>query len=246
MKVLIIGATSAVAQHFAQLRTQQGDQVYLLARNQDKLQQVAQSLGENVLGSESFNFTETQHAQSAIEKAHQALGQIDIVLFAHGLLPNQAQTETDLEAMIQTFSVNLVSVIALLNPLHQILQSQARPAKVAVITSVAGDRGRPRNFCYGAAKGGLGLYLEGLRSKYIKSGIEIYNIKLGPTDTPMTVDHEKNGTFITPDKAAKLINQGIQSRGYTVYVPGFWRWIMLVVKLMPEWLFQRLKFLSAP
>ena len=246
MKVLIIGATSAVAQHFAQIRTQQGDQVYLIARSQDKLQQVVQSLGDRVLGSESFNFTETEYAQSAIEKAHQALGQIDIVLFAHGLLPKQAQTEVDLEAMIQTFSVNLVSVIALLNPIHKILQSQANPTKIAVITSVAGDRGRPRNFCYGAAKGGLGLYLQGLRSKYINSDIELYNIKLGPTDSPMTVDHEKNGTFITADQAAKLINKGIQSRNYTIYVPGFWRWIMLVVKLMPEWLFQRLKFLSTP
>lgn len=246
MKVLIIGATSAVAQHFAQLRTQQGDQVYLIARNQDKLQQVSQSLGDLVLGSECFNFTETELAQNAIEKAQRTLGQIDVVLFAHGLLPNQAQTETELEAMLQTFSVNLVSVIALLNPLHRILQAQASAAKIAVITSVAGDRGRPRNFSYGAAKGALGLYLEGLRSKYINSGIELYNIKLGPTDTPMTVDHEKNGTFITAEKAAKLINKSLSRRNYTVYVPGFWRWIMLAVKLMPEWLFQRLKFLSAP
>ena len=123
-----------------------------------------------------------------------------MVLFAHGLLPKQAQTETDLEAMIQTFSVNLLSVIALLNPLHRILQNQASSSKVAVITSVAGDRGRPRNFSYGAAKGGLGLYLEGLRSKYINSGVELYNIKLGPTDTPMTVDHEKNGLLLRPIK----------------------------------------------
>ena len=246
MKVLIVGATSAVAKQFAQIRIQQGDQVYLLARSQDKLQQVIQDLGDNVVGSESFNFTETEHAQNAIEKAHQSLGQIDVVLFAHGLLPNQAQTETDLEAMIQTFSVNLLSVIALLNPLHRILQNQASPSKVAVITSVAGDRGRPRNFSYGAAKGGLGLYLEGLRSKYIKSGVELYNVKLGPTDTPMTVDHQKNGTFITADKAAKLIDKGLSSSRYTLYVPGFWRWIMLAVKLMPEWLFQKLKFLSAP
>ena len=93
---------------------------------------------------------------------------------------------------------------------------------------------------------GLGLYLEGLRSKYINSGIELYNIKLGPTDTPMTVNHEKNGTFISADKAAKLINKGLNSSRYTLYVPGFWRWIMLAVKLMPEWLFQRLRFLSAP
>ena len=72
MKVLIIGATSAVAKQFAQLRTQQGDQVYLLARSQEKLQQVVQDLGDSVVGFDSFNFTETEHAQSAIEKAHRA------------------------------------------------------------------------------------------------------------------------------------------------------------------------------
>ena len=88
--------------------------------------------------------------------------------------------------------------------------------------------------------------MQGLRSKYLSSRVELYNIKLGPTDTPMTVSHEKNGTFITADRAAELINKGLNSRKYTLYVPGFWRWIMLVVKLMPEWLFQRLKFLSAP
>ncbi len=246
MKVLIIGATSAVAKQFARLRAEQGDQLYLIARNESKLQEFSQDLGACVVGSSCFNFIETEQAQSEIVKAQQSLGQIDLVLFAHGLLPTQAQTETELEAMLQTFSVNLVSVIALLNPLHLLLQAQASPAKIAVITSVAGDRGRPRNFTYGAAKGGLGLYLEGLRSKYICSGIELYNIKLGPTDTPMTVDHEKNGTFITADKAAALINKGLKGRNYTLYVPGFWRWIMLAVKLMPEWLFQRLKFLSAP
>ena len=85
-----------------------------------------------------------------------------------------------------------------------------------------------------------------MRSKYWSSAVELYNIRLGPTDTPMTVDHEKNGTFTTPERAAELIVKGLQRRRYELYVPGFWRWVMLAVRIMPEWVFQRLKFLSAP
>jgi decaprenylphospho-beta-D-erythro-pentofuranosid-2-ulose 2-reductase len=246
MNILIIGATSAVAQKYASICSKRGDQLFLVARNSDKLATVCQGLGTAVVGSKSYDFTDVHLAQGTIDEALQKLEHIDIALFAHGLLPEQVDTERDVELMAQVFSVNLVSVIALLNPLHKALQSQSKSSKIAVITSVAGDRGRPRNFAYGAAKGGLGLYLEGLRSKYLRSGVALYNVKLGPTDTPMTVSHEKNGTFITAEKAATLIDKGLKGQRYTLYVPGFWRWIMLVVKLMPEWLFQRLKFLSAP
>ena len=246
MNVLIIGATSAVAQSFAHLALKRNARLYCIARSADKLTALSEHLGEALIGFECYDFTDTSRAPEVISVAYQALGHLDVVLFAHGLLPNQNETEANFEETSRAFAVNTLSVIALLNPLHLRLREQSPPAKVAVITSVAGDRGRPRNFTYGAAKGGLGLYLQGLRSKYWSSHVELYNIKLGPTDTPMTVDHEKNGTFTTPDRAAELIMNGLQRRRYDLYVPGFWRWIMLAVRLMPEWIFQRLKFLSAP
>ena len=246
MNVLILGATSAVAQSFAHLALKSKASFYCVARSPEKLASLSERLGESLIGSECYDFTDTARAPEVITRACDTLGQTDVVLFAHGLLPNQSESELDFDEAAKTFAVNTLSVIALLNPLHQRLREQSAPAKIAVITSVAGDRGRPRNFTYGAAKGGLGLYLQGLRSKYWSSQVELYNIKLGPTDTPMTVDHEKNGTFTTPERAAQLIMRALKRRRYDVYVPGFWRWIMLAVRLMPEWIFQRLKFLSAP
>lgn len=246
MNILIIGATSAVAQCFALRAKKRGDRLYCVARSEDKLQKLGQDLGETMVGSRCYDFLDYERAPRVIEEAYATLGQVDRVLFAQGLLPNQEETEHDFISFERTISVNLLSVVALLNPLHQRLSAQQTPSKVAVITSVAGDRGRPRNFSYGAAKGGLGLYLQGLRSKQWKGHVELYTVKLGPTESPMTIDHEKNGTFITADKAAELIDRGMRSRRYELYVPGFWRMIMLAVRIMPEWVFQRLKFLSAP
>ena len=246
MNILIIGATSAVAQAYAQRCAHRGDQLFLIARNEEKLAQVNEVLGDAVVGQRCFDFTNLSEAVPAVDEAMKTLGRIDLSLFAHGLLPNQARAEREVEELSATMMVNLTSVIALLNPLHDRLRGQGSPSRIGVITSVAGDRGRPRNFAYGAAKGGLGLYLEGLRSKYLSSSVSLCNIKLGPTDTPMTMSHEKNGTFISAEKAAELIDLGLSKRSFVLYVPGFWRWIMLAVRWMPEWLFQRLKFLSAP
>lgn len=246
MNILLIGATSAIAREFALRAAARGDQLYCVARSEEKMSALAAELGEALVGSVCYDMTDTSRAQDVIQSALDALGGADVTLFAQGLLPNQAETEDDITTLSETFAVNTLSVIALLNPLHTQLRERGEPSKVAVITSVAGDRGRPRNFSYGAAKGGLGLYLQGLRSKYWGGAVELYTIKLGPTDTPMTVDHEKNGTFISASRAAELIDRGLNKRGYTLYVPGFWRWIMLAVRLMPEWVFQRLKFLSAP
>ncbi len=114
------------------------------------------------------------------------MGRIDLALIAHGDLLDQAASEVDLQAARNTFEINLMSVISLLIPLSNLMEEQGS-GKIGVITSVAGDRGRPRNYTYGAAKGALNLYLQGLRSRLWESGVEIYTLKLGPVDTPMTV-----------------------------------------------------------
>ena len=114
-----------------------------------------------------------------------------------------------------------------------------------MITSVAGDRGRPRNYSYGAAKAALTVYLQGLRSRLWNTGVEVYNFKMGPVDTPMTVDHEKNFSFSTSENVAQIMIKALANKRYEVYVPGYWAWVMLAVRLMPEALFQRLRFLSA-
>ena len=107
-----------------------------------------------------------------------------------------------------------------------------------------GARGRPRNYTYGAAKGALNLYLQGLRSRLYPAGVKVTTLKLGPVDTPMTRTHRKNALFATPARAARDIVRALDRGAGEVYVPWYWRPIMAVVRNTPEPLFQRLGFLS--
>ena len=113
-----------------------------------------------------------------------------------------------------------------------------------MITSVAGDRGRPRNYTYGAAKGALNVYLQGLRTRLFPAGVSVTTLKLGPVDSPMTRDHEKHALFGKPKTVARGILRALDARVPEAYVPSFWRLIMPVVKHTPERLFQLLPFLS--
>ncbi|HEY9033047.1 MAG TPA: SDR family NAD(P)-dependent oxidoreductase [Pseudomonadales bacterium] len=244
MKVLIIGATSAVARAVALRLAADGAQMYWLARNPHGLQQALAGLESSVRGSACYDFCDTAQAAQAVENAWQCLDGIDRVLIAHGMLPDQLRTEHDITLAEQTIASNLTSVIAFLLPLVQQMQAQGH-GQIGVISSVAGDRGRPRNFTYAAAKGGLSVYLQGLRSTLWQSGVEIYTFRLGPVDTPMTASHQKNFSFASVDQVADVIVRAFAGRRYDIYVPGFWRWVMLVVRMLPEWLFQRLAFLSA-
>ncbi len=242
-RVLIIGATSAVAQAYARRRKLAGARMFLVARNPDKLAAICEELGESVVGSRSADLSDTASAGSHIQAALDELGGIDEALIAHGYLGNQIRSEKDFDEAQAMLSVNLLSPIALLVPLVNHMENSGR-GHLGVITSVAGERGRPRNFTYGAAKGGLSRYLEGVRSRVYGSGLTVHNFKLGPVDSPMTVDHEKNASFTTPERAAELIEKGMRSGRHEIYVPGFWRLVMLAVRWMPEPIFQRLKFLS--
>jgi decaprenylphospho-beta-D-erythro-pentofuranosid-2-ulose 2-reductase len=120
----------------------------------------------------------------------------------------------------------------------------AKNGQIGVITSVAGDRGRPRNYTYGAAKGALNVYLQGLRTRLYASRVSVTTLKLGPVDSPMTRDHGKHALFGKPASVAKDIVHAIDHKTPEAYVPAFWGAIMPVVKNTPEQLFQRLPFLS--
>jgi decaprenylphospho-beta-D-erythro-pentofuranosid-2-ulose 2-reductase len=242
-QILIVGATSAVAQGVARRYAQQGASIFCLARNPEKIAKVVASLGDSCVGSFCYDFTQTDLAPEAIAKAIESLDSIDIALFAHGDLLNQIESEHDFDIAQKTFDINLLSVIALLIPLSEQMEQQGS-GKIGVITSVAGERGRPRNYTYSAAKGSLNIYMQGLRSKLWGSGVEIYTFKMGPVDTPMTVDHEKNFSFSTVDEVSDIIVQGFETKRYERYVPGWWQFVMFFVRNMPEWLFQRVNFLS--
>jgi len=217
--------------------------VFLQGRSADKLEQVKAALGEQLVGCIVADFNQTDQSVGWLETAVETLGNVDIALIAHGYLGEQIPTEEQYERAEYVLRTNLLSAVALLVPLANSMERQGH-GHIGVITSVAGDRGRPRNYTYGAAKGGLTLYLQGLRSRLWHSGVQVHTIKLGPVDTPMTVDHFKDFSFASVDQVAPRIVRALDGTGGEVYVPGFWRWVMWLVRWMPEWLFQRMSFLS--
>jgi decaprenylphospho-beta-D-erythro-pentofuranosid-2-ulose 2-reductase len=243
-RVLILGATSAIAREVALLHAQRGDRLHLVGRNADKLAEVARACARAECTTDRADFCELAGNDAVIQRAIAALGgAIDRVLVAHGVLGEQLETERDALEAAAVITANFTSVVSLLVPLANALE--ARPgSRIAVITSVAGDRGRPRNFTYGASKGALNVYLQGLRSRLYPARVAVTTIKLGPVDTPMTRDHKKNALFIDAPMAARAIVSAIDARKSEVYVPSVWAVIMPIVERTPEWLFQKLTFLS--
>jgi len=165
------------------------------------------------------------------------------VLIAHGYLGDQLQSENEWGEAELILRTNFLSAVALLIPLAQHLESIGH-GRIGVITSVAGERGRPRNYTYGAAKGALSLYLEGLRTRLQPKRITVTTLKLGPVDTPMTRDHKKHALFGKPAAIAAGIVKAIDKGEATAFVPWFWRPIMAGVRATPEAVFQKLPFLS--
>lgn len=242
-RVLILGATSAIAAEVARKYAARGARLHLVGRNADKLDAVAKSCAPAHVTMQQADFEALSQAEAVVAVAISELGGVDVALVAHGDLGDQLASEASFDEAERIIRVNFTSAVALLVPLANHLEA-ARAGAVGVITSVAGDRGRPRNYTYGAAKGALGLYLQGLRSRLFAAGVRVTTLKVGPVDTPMTEHHEKSALFARADRVATDIVAAIDAGAGEVYVPAFWGAIMPIVKNTPESLFQRLPFLS--
>ncbi|MED5389215.1 MAG: SDR family oxidoreductase [Pseudomonadota bacterium] len=244
-KVVIFGATSAIAEHSARHLVAQGASVYCVGRSPDKLEvmlkdlQVRASDGQVVTGCLA-DLTDTERHPSLIEKATQALGGLDAALIAHGSLPAQNTCEADYVVAREEFEVNAMSVISLLTLLANQFEEQGRGV-IAAISSVAGDRGRQSNYVYGAAKGMVSIFMQGLRNRLSSHGVDVVTIKPGFVDTPMTAEFDKSGPlWARPDAVAAGVVRAMQKGRSEVYLPGFWWPIMLVIKHIPEFIFRRL------
>ena len=241
-KVLIIGATSAIAQEVAKIYAAAGSQLILVARNSQKLQQVAQDLrvrGADNVEILSLDLTDNERYEEIIVTTDKLLGGIDIALIAHGTLPDQKACEASINDTLQELQINLLSTVSLLTLLANYFEKQGSGC-IAVISSVAGERGRQSNYVYGAAKGGLSIFLQGLRNRLCKAGVCVLTIKPGFVITPMTADFKKGFLWAQPRQVAEAIVTAIQKRKNVVYVPWFWRWIMLIIRNIPENIFKRM------
>ena len=240
--VLILGATSAVAADVARIYAGRSARLYLVGRKPEKLRALCDELGSAVVGSDAVDFARYEACGPCVERAAAALGAVDVALIAHGDLGDQLLSERDFAEAERIIALNFTSAVALIIPLANLFERQGRGC-LAVISSVAGERGRPRNYTYGAAKGATTRYLQGVRSR-LWPAIDVVTVKLGPVHTPMTVDHPKNPLFAHSPAVARSIVAAIDGRRREVFVPWYWRPIMNVVVALPEAIFQRFGFLS--
>jgi len=241
-RVLIIGATSAIAQEVAKIYAADGSQIFLVARNSQKLEQVAEDLSvrrADRVEKLSLDLTNTDRHGEIVSTIDKLLGGIDIALIAHGTLPDQKACEINVHDTLQELQINFLSTVSLLTLLANYFEKQGSGC-IAVISSVAGDRGRQSNYVYGAAKGGLSIFLQGLRNRLSKTGVCVLTIKPGFVITPMTVEFKKGILWAQPKNVANDIVSAIRKRKNVLYVPWFWRWIMLVIRNIPESIFKRM------
>ena len=240
--ILIIGATSAIAEATARIFARRGDRLYLLARNQSRLSSLSEDLqirGAASIVCRQFDVNDSDAHADTIATAFAALGRIDVALIAYGTLPDQNACETDPGAVLTAFHTNAISTVLLLTHLANTLEEQ-KSGIIAVITSVAGERGRQSNYVYGAAKGMVSIFLQGLRNRLYRSGVKVLDIKPGLVDTPMTAGFKKNLLWAEPEAIATGIIRALDTGKSLVYLPWFWKYMMLIIKSIPERIFKRL------
>lgn len=241
-RILIIGATSAIAEAAARLWAHDGNHLYLLARNEERLNVIAADLtvrGAQSVYSAVLDVNDFARHQSAIGQAITTLEGIDLVLIAHGSLSNQKACETDFALALEELKTNAISVISLLTILANHFEAQ-KHGTIAVISSVAGDRGRQSNYIYGTAKGAVSIFLQGLRQRLAKSSVHVLTVKPGFVDTPMTKDFKKGILWASDRSVAKSIYLACASGREEIYAPRFWKAIMWTITAIPEKIFKRL------
>lgn len=242
-KILVVGATSAIAEQTCRIYAARGDALFLVARNPNRLEAIRQDLqlrGAHNTGIATLDINDIQQHDRVLQLAWQALGEVDVVLIATGTLPDQLACQDSVAKTLDEFGTNATAVIALLTPLANHLQTQGR-GTLAVISSVAGDRGRQSNYLYGAAKAALTTFLGGLRQRLVKHGVNVVTIKPGFVDTPMTREFKKGPLWAKPETIARGIVRSIDHRRGTVYLPWFWSFIMLIIRHIPESIFKHMK-----
>jgi short-subunit dehydrogenase len=241
-RVLIFGATSDIAQEAAKRLAASGASIFLVGRNEMKLDAVRRDLqvrGASSVEALTLDLADIDEHRDALRTATERLGGLDGVLIAHGVLPNQQVCERSVEETIKVFHINCLSVISLLTLVANHFEAQRRGC-IAVITSVAGDRGRKSNYAYGATKAALNVFLQGMRNRLYRSGVSVVTVKPGLVDSPMTTHLPKNALFVTSRFVGEGIYRAMVRGRDEVYLPGYWKIIMAVVRGIPERIFKKL------
>jgi decaprenylphospho-beta-D-erythro-pentofuranosid-2-ulose 2-reductase len=243
-RVLIVGATSAIAHAVARRYAAQGARLTLLGRRPDALEAAAADLrvrGAAEVVTEPYDAESSELPGALVQRAWARWQGFDVALLAHGVLPDQATAQESVQETLRSFDINGRSVIALLTDLAPRFEAQ-RSGVIGVISSPAGDRGRASNYVYGAAKAAVTNFCSGLRHRLFACGVRVVTILPGFVDTPMTAALPKTGPlWAQPEQVAADIQNALERRNGALYTPWFWRWMMLIVMHLPQAIFLRSK-----
>ncbi len=243
-KIVIIGATSMIAEHCAKLWAQsQALDLTLVGRDAGRIERVAADIkarsAQSIIRILQAEFIDPAAIRDTVNGIV-AQGKVDIVLIAHGSLPEQAICQDDLKICSDTLTINGISPVLYAEAFvyHMI---KTNSGTIAIIGSVAGDRGRKSNYVYGAAKGLVTCYVQGLQHRLADTGVRIVLIKPGPTDTPMTANLKGKGAKLAPvEGVAKQIVDGVETGKPIIYAPGKWWLIMMIIRHLPLFVFNKM------
>jgi short-subunit dehydrogenase len=244
--IVIIGATSAIAEHCVRLWAHsQALDLTLVGRDVGRIERVAADVKvrspQSAIRIVPADFLDPAAIQDTVDGIV-AQGKVDIVLIAHGSLPEQANCQNDLQACRAALEINGVSPVLYAEAFVKHM-AKADHGTLALIGSVAGDRGRKSNYVYGAAKGLVTRYTQGLQHRFAGTGVRVVLIKPGPTDTPMTEHLRSQGAKLAPvADVAKIIVSAIDSGKAvaSIYVPSKWQLIMLIIQHLPAAIFNKI------
>tara|TARA_B100000989_G_scaffold299003_1_gene291843 strand:- start:3173 stop:3910 length:738 start_codon:yes stop_codon:yes gene_type:complete len=244
MKIVIAGANSTIAKSCIKLWAKKGSELFLIGRKSSEMQAVSEQALKDGAREVSFfelDFLDFSANQNTLKAAiNEKFQHIDLVFICYGTLPDQKGSLFDVNLLVEAVKVNGLSTILVSSFFGELLREQGF-GKLAVVSSVAGDRGRSSNYIYGASKSLVSTFLSGMLQDLHSSGVSVLDIKPGFIDTKMTRNFNKSMIWISPDRAAKDICKSINKNKSVIYIPWFWRYIMMIIRNLPNFIFKRLK-----
>ncbi len=241
-KIIVFGATSGIAEATARIWAREGASLFLVARNPDRLAAVAADLrtrGAALVDTAIADLDNVEEHPALCAKAVESLSGLDVAYLAVGILGDQPTAEQDTNHALQILHTNYTVPVSLLTWLSNYMVRQGH-GTLAVLSSVAGERGRKSNYVYGSSKAGLTAFLAGLRNRIDREGVHVLTVKPGPVKTAMTTGMKGHEKFADPEKVAAEIAKAVDKRTDTLYTPFIWAPIMLVIRAIPERIFKGL------